>query len=250
MTAISPGQEAPTRTAQKLRQVHTITDRFGMLNTYLIDDGGLVVVDPRSSLNGQLILYYTERFLKRSPADIDLIVLTSLETNQSGGIETLRQRCAAPVAALSKVRSRASSSGEEGRGNEGGNLNISMPFRTGELFSLDVLFALTAPHLRQVSIWLQDVGGLPRHEDWRVIATSGATRGSFCLYNPFSWELIGGAAISTTEGGVPILHAGGDQRGQQETLRLLRDLQIYYLYPGQGKPLLARNAAAQLRLDW
>lgn len=116
MTAISPGQEVPSRTAQKLRQVHTITDRFGMLNTYLIDDGGLVVVDPRSSLNGQLILYYIERFLQRSPTDIDLIVLTSLETNQSGGIETLRQRCRAPVAALSKTRSRASSTGEPGRG--------------------------------------------------------------------------------------------------------------------------------------
>ncbi|WP_052890780.1 MBL fold metallo-hydrolase [Thermogemmatispora carboxidivorans] len=250
MTAISPGQEVPSRTAQKLRQVHTITDRFGMLNTYLIDDGGLVVVDPRSSLNGQLILYYIERFLQRSPTDIDLIVLTSLETNQSGGIETLRQRCRAPVAALSKTRSRASSTGEPGRGGAGPHSRMPSSFRTSELFSLDALFVLTTPHLRQVSIWLQDVGGLPRHEDWRVIATSGAAHGYFCLYNPFSWELIGGAAISTTEGGQPILHASSDLRGQQETLRVLRDLQIYYLYPGQGKPLLARNAAAQIRLDW
>nr|BBH93636.1 hypothetical protein KTA_18350 [Thermogemmatispora argillosa] len=236
MTAISPGQEAPTRTAQKLRQVHTITDRFGMVNTYLIDDGGLVVVDPRSSLNGQLILHYLERFLKRSPGDIDLIVLTSLETNQSGGIETLRQRCAAPVAAFSKTRGRASAAGDKGR--------------AGERFPFDVLFSLASSHLRQVNIWLQDVGGLPRHEDWRVIATSGATHGHFCLYNPFSWELIGGAAISTTEGGTPLLHASGDPRAQQETLRVLRDLQVYYLYPGQGKPLLAHNAAAQIRLDW
>ncbi|MBX5450567.1 MBL fold metallo-hydrolase [Thermogemmatispora sp.] len=242
MTAISPGPEAPARTAQKLRQVHTITDRFGMVNTYLIDDGGLVVVDPRSSLNGQLILHYVERFLKRSPGDIDLIVLTSLETNQSGGIETLRQRCTAPVAALSRTRDRASTAGDKGRGRQGSHI--------GERFPLDALFSLASSHWRQINIWLQDVGGLPRHEDWRVIATSGATRGHFCLYNPFSCELIGGAAISTTEGGLPLLHASGDPRAQQETLRLLRDLQIYYLYPGQGKPLLAHNAAAQIRLDW
>jgi glyoxylase-like metal-dependent hydrolase (beta-lactamase superfamily II) len=197
-------------------------------------------------------LHYVERFLKRSPSDIDLIVLTSQETNQSGGIETLRSYCTAPVAALARTRGRTSSTNDRrpaGNG-DGGTLPIPLAFRAGELFSLDALLTLTNPHLRQVSTWLHDVGGLPRHEDWRVIATGGAARGHFCLYNPFSWELIGGAAMSTTEGGMPILHASGDPRGQQETLRVLRDLQIYYLYPGQGKPLLAHNAAAQIRLDW
>jgi hydroxyacylglutathione hydrolase len=231
MTAISPGQETSPHTAQQLRQVHTITDRFGMLNTYVIDDGALVVVDPRSSLNGRLIVDYIERYLERTPAEIDLIVLTHLETNHGGGIEVLQRHCRAPVAALASP-----GSGGERRG--------------GERSPRDWLAPLYAHQLRQVSIWLHDVEGLPQHEDWRVIASGSLARGHLCLYNPFSWELIGGASISTTEWGTPILHSAGNRQLLQDTLRLLRSLNIYYLYPGQGKPLLAHNAATHIQPEW
>src|SRR4029077_13482557 len=81
-----------------------ITDRFSMANTYLIDDGRLIVVDPGSILNARLTLDYLERFLHRSPVEIDLIVLTHLHPEHTGGVEILRQVCHAPVAASAIAR--------------------------------------------------------------------------------------------------------------------------------------------------
>jgi glyoxylase-like metal-dependent hydrolase (beta-lactamase superfamily II) len=79
--------------------VHTITDRFSMTNTYLINDEHIIVVDPGSALNVRLILDYLQHFLHRPTTDIDLIVLTHLHPDHTGGVEFLRQICHAPVAA-------------------------------------------------------------------------------------------------------------------------------------------------------
>src|ERR1700730_4678361 len=77
--------------AQQPRHVHTVTDRFSMANTYLIDDERIIVVDPCSVLNVQLLLAYLHRFLHRRPDDIDLILLTYLHPDHTAGVEELRR---------------------------------------------------------------------------------------------------------------------------------------------------------------
>src|SRR6266571_7375524 len=87
-----------------LRQVHTITDRFSMANTYLINDERIVVVDPGSELNVRLALHYLTQFLSRTPTDIDLIVLTHLHPDHTAGVNFLRRICSTPVAASAAAR--------------------------------------------------------------------------------------------------------------------------------------------------
>src|SRR5215471_11190090 len=102
-TAIETSQQLPPL-AQQARQVHTITDRFSMANTYLVNDDRCIVIDPGSVLNVQLTLDYLKRFLHRTPADIDLIVLTHLHPDHTAGVEALRQSCHVPVAASVMAR--------------------------------------------------------------------------------------------------------------------------------------------------
>src|SRR6185312_1528106 len=62
--AIESEQPSPPL-AQQQRRVHTITDRFSMANTYLINEERIVVVDPGSHLNVCLIQEYLRHFLHR-----------------------------------------------------------------------------------------------------------------------------------------------------------------------------------------
>ncbi len=95
------------RDFRQVRQVHTITDRFSLANTYIIDDETLVIVDPGSELNVRLTLAYLQRFLHRSPNEIDLIVLTHLHPDHTSGVDALRAACNAPVAASALTQKMA-----------------------------------------------------------------------------------------------------------------------------------------------
>lgn len=244
--------------AQRPRHVHNITDRFSMANTYLIDDGRLIVVDPGSVLNVRLTLDYLQRFLHRSPADIDLIVLTHLHPDHTAGVETLRQFCRAPVAAsivahymLQKRR------GENLQLDEQRSAHIDHLFglalgqhgRPGILHHLDLFNPNYEQQAQMVDFWLEDVTGLPEHTNWRVIASPGRTPESLCLYNPFSYELICGDTVVTVEGGTVLVRGGTNRRQLEHTLNALRDLKVFYLYPGHGRPVLARRALMNAHVE-
>lgn len=198
---------------QRPRQVHLITDRFSMANTYLIDDGQLIVVDPGSILNVRLLLDYLQDHLHRSPTSIDLIVLTHLHPDHTTGIEALRRCCPAPVAA-----SASTSPSQYKR------------------------------QIQMVNIWLEDVAGLPQHADWRVIASPGHTPTSLCLYNPFSYELLCGDTVVTVEAGSTLVRARTNHCQWEQTLQTLRSLNVYYLYPGHGRPILSQHALSNLQM--
>src|SRR5574340_913104 len=102
-TAIE-SKQPPRPVHQQPRHVHTITDRFSMANSYLIVNQRLIVVDPGSVLNVQLLLIYMQRFLKRGPDEIDLVVLTHLHPDHTSGVEELRHVTRAPVAASSVAK--------------------------------------------------------------------------------------------------------------------------------------------------
>lgn len=261
-TAIE-SKQSPLPLAQRPRQVHTITDRFSMANTYLINDERMIIVDPGSVLNVRLAVNYLQHFLHRRPSEIDLIVLTHLHPDHTAGVEQLRQICHAPVAASSVARhlvqawrgSGIESMRQEGKGPSAGMANLieqALAQRPlpGTLHHLDLFSPHYERQVQMVDLWLEDVGGLPQHPDWRVIASPGHTPESLCLYNPFSYELLCGDTAVTLDGGAILVRGGTNRPQLEETLNTLRALKVYYLYPGHGRPILGRRALAKIQVEW
>ena len=243
---------------QQARQVHTITDRFSRANTYLVNDQEhCIVIDPGSVLNTQLTLQYLQQFLHRSPSDIDLIVLTHLHPDHTAGVEALRKACKAPVA-VSIVAQQLVQSWKDGDRQEIGNKAgmghfvghmLSQHPLPGALHHLDLFPALYEQQVQMVDIWLEDVAGLPNHLNWRVIASPGHTPESLCLFNPFSYELLCGDTVITLEGGAALVHGNANQCALEMTLQTLRSLNVLYLYPGHGRPILSSHPMANIKID-
>ena len=104
--------------------------------------------------------------------------------------------------------------------------------------------------MKMIDIWLEDVAGLPHHPNWRVIASPGHTPESLCLYNPFTCELLCGDTVITIEGGGPLLRGAINRRQLDETLSILRSLEVRYLYPGHGRPILSKNPLSNAFVEW
>jgi hydroxyacylglutathione hydrolase len=241
--------------SRQLRHVHTISDRFSLANTYIIDDEALVIVDPGSELNVRLMLAYLQRFLHRSSNDIDLIVLTHLHPDHTAGVNALRAVCHAPVAASAVARKLAEEE-VQGRRIMPGITHFAGQMMPGVLHHLDIFSPPYARQMRMIDLWLEDVEGLPHHTDWRIIASPGHTPESLCLYNAFTRELLCGDTLITFEEGSPLLRGGphsthGTNRHQlEDTLRLLRSLDVRYLYPGHGRPILAKSPLHTVSIAW
>jgi len=235
--------------APQPRCVHTITDRFSMANTFLIDDGQLVVVDPGSSLNVNLLSHYIERFLKRSPTAIDLIVLTHLHPDHTSGVHALRSICKAPVAASANIHQLAQEEARNGKVRPHIS-HFAGQVLPGPLHHLDLFPPAYTQQMKLIDLWLDDVAGLPFHPNWRVIASPGHTPESLCLYQPFTQELLCGDTVITLEGGAPLLRGASNRPQLEETLRVLRSLHVHYLYPGHGRPILGRHPLSNADVEW
>ena len=46
-----------------------------------------------------------------------------------------------------------------------------------------------------------------------------------------------------------LVHGNANQRTLQMTLQTLRSLNVLYLYPGHGRPILSRQAMANFQID-
>jgi hydroxyacylglutathione hydrolase len=235
LSPASSNQPHPSLGPTQLRRVHTITDRFSMANTYLIVEERFVVVDPVSELNVRQLHSYLQQFLQRPITDIDLIVLTHLHFDYTTGVEILRHLCNAPVAASSVVqRLVAAQRDREVWSTLGHIVERVLPgtSRHFDLFPPDY-----ERQVKLIDLWLDDVEGLPSHPDWRVIASAGYAPESLCLYNPFTWELLCGDAI-TIQGGTPLVRRRTNRCRIEETLHVLRSLRVHYLYPTHGRSIL------------
>jgi hydroxyacylglutathione hydrolase len=236
------------RFALQPRHVHTITDRFSMANTYLIDNERLVVVDPGSELNVRLLSDYLQRFLHRVPADIDLVVLTHLHPDHTAGVEALQRLRHTPVAASIAVGQLAQAEQQKGSVLPGLTY-LAGQVLPGTLHHFDLFPPPYAGQAKLVDLWLEDGSSLPFHPDWRVIASPGHTPESLCLYNPFTYELLCADTVITLEGAAPLLHSGANPHQLTETLRLLRSLEVHYLYPGHGRPILSKNPLNNVEVE-
>lgn len=243
---------------QHARHVHTITDRFARTNTYLVnDEESCFVIDPGSLLNTQLTLHYLQRFLHHAPGDIDLIVLTHLHPDHTTGVETLRKATRAPVAASvvaqQLVQSWHSDNQQEMWAKPAMNHLVGHMLNQQAFSGVSHHRELIPPHYEQqvqmVDVWLEDVASIPNHSNWRVIASPGHSPESLCLYNPLSFELVCGDTIITHEGGVAFVNSSSNQRILETTLQTLRSLNVLYLYPGHGRPILSRQAIKNIKID-
>ncbi len=244
-SAASNRSRTPLRPTQ-LRRVHTITDRFSMANTYLIVEERFVVVDPGSELNVNQLQGYLQRFLRRPITDIDLIVLTHLHFGYTTGVEILRHLCNAPVAASSVVRRLAAV--QRDREVCAPLSHIVERVFPGTSRHFDLFPANYERQVKLIDLWLDDVEGLPNHPDWRVIASPGHTPESLCLYNPFTWELLCGDTIAIQEG-TPLVRRGINHHQIEEMLRVLRSLQVHYLYPTHGRCILGLSPLSNVAVE-
>jgi hydroxyacylglutathione hydrolase len=219
------------------RQIHTITDRFSMANTYLIVADLLIVVDPCSELNVRLLYKYLNTVLHRSSAEIALVVLTNLHADQTTALAALRRHAQVPVAAAAALRKLERSQSRL--------LKVSPRVLRSGLFPDNF-----ERQLRLVDTWLEDGAGLSVDPQWRVIASPGHSPDSLCLYNPFSRELLCGDTVLGVERHIPVLHGGSDQRQLEDLLQFLRSLRVHYLYPGHGRPILAEHPLARISIEW
>lgn len=247
-TASAHSAQMPSA-ADYARQVHTITDRFSMANTYLLNDTQLVVVDPGSDLNVRLLMYYVQSILRRTLDEIDLIVVTHLHPDHTAGIEALRKLCRAPVAASAAVRTLLDAEEQEGKVLPSIS-HMAARVAPGMLHYLDLFPPAYARQARQVDVWLENASSLPFHPDWQVIASPGHTPESLCLYNACTRELLCGDTVITVAGGAPLLRSGTDRRQLKDTLHMLRNLPVQYLYPGHGRAILSHHPLENAEVQW
>lgn len=235
--------------ADTIRRVHTVTDRFSMNNTYLLNEEKLVVVDPCSILNVQLLESYLQRVLHRTISEVDLIVLTHLHPDHTAGVEALRRLCRAPVAASAVAHPFASSQIEEWRAWTS-IPHFTRPTLSNTFAPYHYVTPSYAQQSKMVNIWLEDSTELPAHQDWRVITSPGHSPESLCLYNAFTQELLCGDTVVTASGRTPLIRSGVDRRRLEETLRVLHSLNVHYLYPGHGRAVLGEDPLQQAEVAW
>lgn len=245
---VEPGSTNRPALANMLmpRQVHTITDRFAMANTYLIDGEQLIVVDPGSELHVHLLCDYVEHILHRSLLEIQLVVLTHLHLDHTSGLDALLRRCHATVAASSVVRTLARRPCDRLPSLS----RLTEQVRPRVLDQFDLFLPAYERQMRYITLWLEDVEGLPVDANWRVIASPGHTPDSLCLYNPFTAELLSGDSVITVERGRPLARGRTSPAMLRETINVLRSLRVFFLYPGHGWPVLARDPLKNVRIEW
>lgn len=199
-----------------------------MANTYLICQSRLVVVNPRSTLNVQLLYDYMKNILHRPMSDIDLVVVTFPYPNYNTTIDALRSICSAPIAASIALH-RQSQHGQNTRHMQ------------------HVQHAL---HHVPVDLWLEDATPLPYHPDWQVTTYPNRASASIFLHNASTQELICGSIITVFEGN-PILRYDGEigHKQMEELLIIARHLDVSYLYPTRGRQLLRKSPFAHVQVE-
>jgi hydroxyacylglutathione hydrolase len=244
----SHNQSQPSQEALHLRRVHTITDRFSIMNSYLVNEKRLFVIDPGSNGNVRLLCWYVQHILHRPIHDIDLIVLTHWNPDQITAAETLRNVCHAPIAASADVQQWLTE--QRARKSVSSLSYMAKRLLPGPQQHLDRFQSDYEHQARQISIWLRDIEGLPGHLDWRVIASPGHSPEGLCLYNPFTRELLCGDTVITMRGGAPVVRSSTNPLQLEEMIRLLRSLPISYLYPGHGRAILSHHPFSNLDVEW
>lgn len=244
-TALVPISYQP-RSAQACR-VHTITDRFSLANTYIINDGELVVIDPASPQQARAVISYIRYFLQRDEADIGLIVLTHFHSDQVAGAFTLQERTGARIAASDSARSAPGLRRSFLRqALVSGVRRVMRRVMPESLQQLELFPRQYKALCARVDYWLLDEEGLPGHPYWKVLAAPGHMPESLCLYNALSGELLCGETLTTAQRSATQARSMRDARALHLALARLRRLPVRFLFPGHGRPLLAASALAHL----
>ncbi len=202
---------AISRTGDRLQDANEITPNVYQLtirgaNVILIVEEELTLIDTGLQGSSPQILDFI-RQLGRSPAEINLIILTHNHVDHVGGLAELKQFTSARVAI------HKTDIGERGNRPSARVEDIDLGLEGGEV--------------------LKPLGGL------EVIHTPGHTPGSISLFSPRNRLLIVGDAMRN---GRKTLHlppkmAGSDLRQAAESVTRLAELDLSILCLGHGLPV-------------
>ena len=207
--------------------VHLVDEARGC-NIYLLVAERLTLVD--TGLRGDLPAI--ERYVKdigRSPAEIDLVILTHYHPDHIGALPQLRRRygCRVAIHKLEApyIEHRISTADLRVWGVAGVALSLSRPF--------------ALPEPVPVALPLTDGETLPVLGGATVIHTPGHTAGSICLHLPELRLLFTGDALVHVHSriGVPGFPFTADRRLGRHSLSRLAALPADALCFGHGPPL-------------
>jgi len=198
-------------------------------NCYLLDRGGLVLIDSGMPRSSSKIISFIQDTLRRDPRELKYIILTHYHMDHVGSVADLVELTGAEVAIHEADADYLSGAVRPPPpcGVMGLVLRIMMVFFPSKPADPDIL--------------LHDgdqIAGLV------CIYTPGHTPGSICLYDPESKVLFVGDTLTTRKGIIssPPSAATHDMAEARESVKRIDSLDVNVLLSGHGEPVTGQVA--------
>ena len=215
--------------------VYLITAPLGGVNTYLIVDTNLILIDTGFPGDWRRIVRYIRK-LGKSPEDISMIVITHNHIDHTGGLKGL-QRVSPAKAAVHEADNST-------------ELLYSESLRRIINFPVISLFKPFVHHTFRDSDELLTGGEvLPVLGGLKVIHTPGHTPGSICLYSAEKKILFSGDLVNTRYDRLrtPDTYLNSSNEQLVKTILEISRLDFDILCVGHGRPILS-DADSDVRL--
>ncbi len=202
--------------------IHELRGRI--VNCYLIvNNDEIILIDTGLPGNSSKITKYLENTLKRSPQDINTIVITHNHFDHVGSLSKIKEITGAKVAIHP-----ADADFIRGKGN-----HVGGAFANAMIKLLKIIYQ-SKPVEPEILLSEGDLIG-----DYQVIHTPGHSPGSICLYNPKNKAIFVGDNLQYTKGK---LQSPGEKlilepAKYEESIKRLLDYDIEVILTGHTAPV-------------